>query len=46
MHGEISMRLHAKFIRVANLDDVVGKRTSVLILFNPLKLDFIYELIA
>lgn len=40
------MRLHTKFITVANLDDMVGKRTSVLILFNPLKWEFIYELLA
>lgn len=31
MHGEISVRLYTKFIMLANFDDVVGKRTSVLI---------------
>lgn len=35
MHGEISVRLYTKFIMLANFDDVVGKRTSVLIFFNP-----------
>lgn len=37
MHGEISMKLHTKFTSVANLDNMTGERTSVLIHSNPLK---------
>ena len=33
MYGEISVRLYTKFIMLANFDDVVGTRTSVLIFF-------------